>query len=122
MSILQHDLFDTKSTINNTVQKHYYITFVNQYTSKVNDSPDHAHTVMAPRRTESRIAVGARTIERPAPLDDGDILPLLVLVDVGETMTAEPTEADGTAPSTPFISVAVEASVAKPTDGPGLER
>lgn len=122
MSILQHDLFDTKSTINSTVRKHYYITFVNQDTSKVNDSPDHAHTIRAPRRTESRIAVGARTIVCPAPLVDGDRPPLLVPVDVGETTTAEPTEADGTTPSTPFMSVEVEDNVAKPTEGPGLER
>ena len=47
---------------------------------------------------------------------------LLLLVDVGDTTTAEPTEADGTGPSTPFMLVDVEESAAKPTDGPGLER
>ena len=72
--------------------------------------------------TDNRTAVGASAVERPAPLDDGEEPLLVLLVDVGDTTTAEPTEADGTGPSTPFMSVDVEESAAKPTDGPGLER
>lgn len=39
---------------------------------------------------------------------------------VAETATTEPIVGDGTFPSTPFWAVAVDESVAKPTDG-GLD-